>query len=367
MPLFVILVLCLRSVWPASGHETRDEGRKIVYQSNALSNSNHNELLYKTHTATNHSSHDDHKSANAATSDRIHVTKSTHFANVEPKVVNQMPPTLLEYPVRSVASSATSVPTSSSSDVRPPVNVDSAGPVYTADQYIDYYWQPPTPHPHLDIQHSGSGINNKQTPDEDVFVLDSPVAAATSDNNVVRIPTGLLVGLSTVQRTVFIVIERIRSMWDFVWSYFRVPGTDCFELCIGDGVDFAHALCLHCFHRPADIHSGSPCTAIAGRCGGRTRPSRIARACAETAHPEAVPEVSDAAVAGVQAEVLHDDTDADRWPGVAHRFGRHVGILFRIVHGGVEHETQTDLMGANYVRMGLFRGIYRVHFCLKNQ
>lgn len=75
----------------------------------------------------------------------------------------------------------------------------TAKPVYTADQYIEYYWQSPP----------GKSDNT----DTDTS---SNVAADTA--------VGMSPGLLMVQRTVFVVIEQIRSMWDYVWSYFSEPG-----------------------------------------------------------------------------------------------------------------------------------------------
>lgn len=75
----------------------------------------------------------------------------------------------------------------------------TAKPVYTADQYIDYYWQAPPVNGYKKDAEAGSNVA------EETALVMSP-------------------SMQIVRRTVIVVIEQIRSMWDYVWSYFSEPG-----------------------------------------------------------------------------------------------------------------------------------------------
>lgn len=88
-------------------------------------------------------------------------------------------------------------------------------PTYGTDQYIDYYWQsPPAYKLQTDVATSTtSHVNNG-----------SDTELSSTNETAVNIAPTILIGLTSVQRTVFVVIERIRSMWDYVWSYFSEPG-----------------------------------------------------------------------------------------------------------------------------------------------
>lgn len=81
----------------------------------------------------------------------------------------------------------------------------TARPVYTPEQYIDYYWHTPPVHHHR--APGGQRPETKQDADAAAAVERPPVNMST-----------------IVKRTVSVVIEQIRSMWELVWSYFSEPG-----------------------------------------------------------------------------------------------------------------------------------------------
>lgn len=103
-------------------------------------------------------------------------------------------------------------------------NTKQQSTTYAADQYIDYYRQSPPAHKK---QQDTATISTKSTYTNN----GSASELSSTDDTAVNIAPTILIGLSSVQRTVSVVIERIRSMWDYVWSYFSEPGTYIF-LCL---------------------------------------------------------------------------------------------------------------------------------------